>query len=1103
MGSNDQIIERAFSNHGCALVFSTNELFAPYLAVMIQSVIDRASDDRRYDMVILTADMKESTFDKIAALAKGRANISIRRFDVAHLIEGIDLFTENNPNLSIESYFRLLTPDLFSRYDRAIYLDGDMIARVDVARLYDIPFDGKALMSTRDLWGTCNCYMEDDPLREYREELLDDSDVDDYFIAGLIVFNIPLLADYHAERMLEIAASREWRQHDQDILNRLFRGNVKLIPACWDYMHDKYETIKYLPAPLREEYREADADPAIVHFGGHRKPWENVYMEYDLLFWEAADRTPFFDEIFFGMFGKLEYKAYILRHLGKGSPVSSVKRNDVYFYFDDRYVGRFSSRAVQFDFLCMRNGRLEAEGYVPKLGLADQDDLKIFLRQGDELFESEVFERYVEFYRTQGDLKWKGQAFRFSIPLDSFPESANLSILCSVNGVPIAMKNLRFGKFCAVGDEFENGYQYACNRIMQSRGQSIVITKATYEDAQKLEESFQSELFLHEDGDEAVRLRREARSGKPQKEIWLFSDRADKADDNGEAMFRYVCENMPDVDAYFIVREDSPDYSRLAEVGNVVPFLSEEHKRLHLLCSYNLSAQADLQSFNPFKEDYAPFRDLLQSQKFVFLQHGVIKNDISRWFNRTNINPWIFVTSAARERESIVTTKKYNLDESIVKLTGLPRHDLLYNDSSRLITIMPTWRIWLSERPASNNGIWTVRPGFENSPYFLFYNALLNDTRLLEAARSYGYTICFMPHPNIQDGLDFFEKPDEVVFFDTSKRYSEVFAESDLVVTDYSSSVMDFAYLRKPIVYTHFDEDEFFNGVHIASRGYFDDERDGFGRVTRTKDELVDAIIAAMESGCELEDRYRERIDDFFAFRDRGARARIIEEIRLKENEDDFPGEPSKVASFEFVQPLPDPPSSSGGARSVILRPRIEKACRNLGFSCDRRYTLDGILGRPRYWATDSDIRQSIEKAVPTCAGSELESSFHAPEFCDFETSDIEARFINHIGAQVSGAVPCSSSDWASEIDRTAVGLGWRVVAECGRFDDYQSGDIVSFANGKKAMVLSSNGKRVIFITCRQRRGACAVYVGSLKGAYRSSSIAGLPEVRWVLRKVK
>lgn len=110
--------------------------------------------------------------------------------------------------------------------------------------------------------------------------------------------------------------------------------------------------------------------------------------------------------------------------------------------------------------------------------------------------------------------------------------------------------------------------------------------------------------------------------------------------------------------------------------------------------------------------------------------------------------------------------------------------------------------------------------------------------------------------------------------------YCDALAQSDLLVTDYSSVAMDFAYLRKPVLYCHFDREEFEQGDHIYTPGYFDYEKDGFGEVVYNRDALVDAIISYMETGCQLKQLYRERMDQFFFYNDQNNCARIYEKIR-------------------------------------------------------------------------------------------------------------------------------------------------------------------------------------------------------------------------------
>jgi CDP-glycerol glycerophosphotransferase (TagB/SpsB family) len=108
--------------------------------------------------------------------------------------------------------------------------------------------------------------------------------------------------------------------------------------------------------------------------------------------------------------------------------------------------------------------------------------------------------------------------------------------------------------------------------------------------------------------------------------------------------------------------------------------------------------------------------------------------------------------------------------------------------------------------------------------------------------------------------------------------YQTLFKESSLMVTDYSSVAMDFAYLYKPIIYTQFDKNEFFK-QHAYVKGYFDYERDGFGPVVYDYKSTIDEIIKNLESNCILETEYKTRIDHFYQYHDKNNCKRVYEEI--------------------------------------------------------------------------------------------------------------------------------------------------------------------------------------------------------------------------------
>src|SRR3546814_1394046 len=101
-------------------------------------------------------------------------------------------------------------------------------------------------------------------------------------------------------------------------------------------------------------------------------------------------------------------------------------------------------------------------------------------------------------------------------------------------------------------------------------------------------------------------------------------DRATQADANAELVYLYLCGNHPSQPIRFVLRRDSHDWDRLARDGfDLLAFGSAEHERALRVCAKIISSHADR-----YVVDY--FRDgSLASKDFIFLQHGVIMNDLS------------------------------------------------------------------------------------------------------------------------------------------------------------------------------------------------------------------------------------------------------------------------------------------------------------------------------------------------------------------------------------------------------------------------------------------------------------------------------------------
>ncbi len=361
-------------------------------------------------------------------------------------------------------------------------------------------------------------------------------------------------------------------------------------------------------------------------------------------------------------------------------------------------------------------------------------------------------------------------------------------------------------------------------------------------------------------------------------QIWLISDRPNVANDNGAALFEYICKHkLSNVAPYFVVDKNSGSYNKMRKIGKVVNYSSNKYKRLFLLASRNISSQADEWVVNPFSKDSIYIKDMYRSD-FVFLQHGVTKDDISSWLNVYTKDIKGFVCASRAECESIKRSI-YGYDDSCVWMTGFPRYDKLLPDADkRIILIAPTWRANLASS-IDDDGLRAYSSALRTSEYFRFYRDLTSDGRIVSCARLNGYKIEFILHSALSANLSDFEfVQNDTVSVTTNPNYNKLICESSLMVSDYSSVVFDAASMKKPVIYAQFDKDEFF-ATHLYKPGYFSYEKDGFGPVCYDYESTVKAICDVVENGCKMSKKYQERVDRTFAYQDHNNCKRVLDKI--------------------------------------------------------------------------------------------------------------------------------------------------------------------------------------------------------------------------------
>lgn len=361
-----------------------------------------------------------------------------------------------------------------------------------------------------------------------------------------------------------------------------------------------------------------------------------------------------------------------------------------------------------------------------------------------------------------------------------------------------------------------------------------------------------------------------------RRDLWLICDNENEARDNGYWLFRYLAERHPEQDAVYAINKKSPDYGRVQHLGKVVQYGSFLHWIYYLAASKNISSQKGGKP-NAAVCYLLEVYGILKNTR-IFLQHGITKDDVE-FLHYEHTKMRMFV--CAVEWECRYVEEKFGYPDGWVKNLGFCRFDNLFDTSGgkRQILVMPTWRSWIA-LPTSESYKKEDISQFTNTLYYQYWNGFLNHPQLWRLLEEKDIRLIFYPHREMQRYLSYFDLKSDRITFAKWPEYDvqELLKESNLLITDYSSIAMDFAYLKKPLFYYQFDYEMFRRG-HYAE-GYFSYQEDGFGKVCDTAEELLQQVREAAENGFRLEETYQRRIEAFYTRIDRDNCRRNYEAIK-------------------------------------------------------------------------------------------------------------------------------------------------------------------------------------------------------------------------------
>ena len=254
------------ANKTIPIFFSIDDSYAPFLSVALKSAIDNSKSENNYRAIVMFESLSQDNRERLGGLATDNFKI-----DFVEMNEGLETITDRLSNrirseyFTLTIYFRLFIASMFPEYDKAIYIDSDIVLEEDIAELFSI--DGI------------------EPFQSYVEQVVG-VDRNDYVNSGVLLMNLKRLRDADFDKHFLFLLNTyhfDSVAPDQDYLNAICKGSIYYLSPKWNAMPN--------------EQKPKIEGAKLIHYNLFSKPWCYDGLQYGERFWHYAENSGYINEI--------------------------------------------------------------------------------------------------------------------------------------------------------------------------------------------------------------------------------------------------------------------------------------------------------------------------------------------------------------------------------------------------------------------------------------------------------------------------------------------------------------------------------------------------------------------------------------------------------------------------------------------------------------------------------------------------------------------------------------------------------------------------------------------------------------------------------------
>lgn len=256
------------------IVYAADDGYLKFVSVSIESVLSSTISSVNYRFIILVPQNANIKYKElINQIANEHSNCTVEFIEIGNQFDNAHLCIKH---ITTPTYYRLLLADLLQDCDKCIYLDGDTIVCDDIAALYDIDLKENLIAGVR-----AYVYYRTAQFHSQRLGLLPETPFE-YVNAGVLLMNLAEIRKQNATKRFMALINEKFDSQDQDIINVVCQGKIKLLPFRFNVMTKYYRWKQFDFNGLIQpgELMIGKQSPAIIHYADKIKPWNNIHSPY-------------------------------------------------------------------------------------------------------------------------------------------------------------------------------------------------------------------------------------------------------------------------------------------------------------------------------------------------------------------------------------------------------------------------------------------------------------------------------------------------------------------------------------------------------------------------------------------------------------------------------------------------------------------------------------------------------------------------------------------------------------------------------------------------------------------------------------------------------